>query len=294
MEKRVHYKGKRLPYLLIAPQMTVLVVFFFWPAAQGVVQAFFLSDPFLNRMIFVGLENFAILFSSPEYHTTILNTLVFSAASTVLSMGAALILALCVNRSVRRLSALRSLIIWPYAVAPAIAGMLWLFMFHPAFGAVAALLADTGIGWDPLLNGRDAMLLVVGAAAWKQVSYNFVFFLAGLQAIPATLLEAAAIDGAGPFRRGCHIVLPLLSPTTFFLLVMNGIYAFFDTFGIIDATTEGGPGGATRTLIYKVYKDGFQGQDIGSAAAQSIILMLIVVAFTVLQFRLIDRRIAYE
>ncbi|SME88513.1 carbohydrate ABC transporter membrane protein 1, CUT1 family [Tistlia consotensis] len=291
--KDVVFKGRALPWLLLAPQLLVLAVFFFWPAGRGIVEAFFLSDPFLDRSIYVGLDNFRALFASPEYWDSVWLTLRFSAATTLLSMSVALALAVAADRVLRRSLLLRSLVIWPYAVAPAIAGMLWLFLFHPAFGVLALALRDLGVGWNPLLDGGDAMLLIVAAAAWKQVSYNFVFFLAGLQAIPASLIEAAAIDGAGPARRLRDLVLPLLGPTSFFLLVMNVIYAFFETFGIVDAITGGGPGGATRLLVYKVYKDGFQAQDLGSSAAQSIVLMVIVVALTILQFRFVEKRVSY-
>ena len=264
-----------------------------WPAGEGIVQAFFLSDPFLAVMTYVGLDNFAEILSSPEYWDSVWTTLVFSAATTAVAMALALALAIAADRVLRGSMLLRSLVIWPYAVAPAIAGMLWLFLFHPGFGVLALAMEEMGIAWNPLLDGADAMALIVAAAAWKQVSYNFVFFFAGLQAIPPALIEAAAIDGAGPLRRLRDIVLPLLSPTTFFLAVMNLIYAFFDTFGIVDAITEGGPGGATRILVYKVYRDGFQAQDIGGAAAQSVVLMAIVIALTVLQFRYIERRVTY-
>jgi sn-glycerol 3-phosphate transport system permease protein len=292
-EKSVVFKGRVLPWALLAPQLAVLAVFFFWPAGEGIVQAFFLSDPFLASMIFVGFDNFLDLFRSPEYWDSVWVTLVFSGATTVLAMGVALALAVAADRVVHSSLVLRSLVIWPYAVAPAIAGMLWLFLFHPAFGVLALAMEELGLGWNPLLDGADAMALIVAAAAWKQVSYNFVFFFAGLQAIPRSLIEAAAIDGAGPLQRLRDIVLPLLSPTSFFLLVMNVIYAFFDTFGIVDAITEGGPGGATRILVYKVYKDGFQAQDFGSSAAQSIVLMAIVITLTVLQFRYVERRVTY-
>ncbi len=291
--KKVVFQGRVLPWLLLAPQLAILALFFFWPAGEGIVQAFFLSDPFLAVMTYVGLDNFAEILSSPEYWDSVWTTLVFSAATTAVAMALALALAIAADRVLRGSMLLRSLVIWPYAVAPAIAGMLWLFLFHPGFGVLALAMEEMGIAWNPLLDGADAMALIVAAAAWKQVSYNFVFFFAGLQAIPPALIEAAPIDGAGPLRRLRDIVLPLLSPTTFFLAVMNLIYAFFDTFGIVDAITEGGPGGATRILVYKVYRDGFQAQDIGGAAAQSVVLMAIVIALTVLQFRYIERRVTY-
>jgi len=291
--KKVVFQGRVLPWLLLAPQLAILALFFFWPAGEGIVQAFFLSDPFLAVMTYVGLDNFAEILSSPEYWDSVWTTLVFSAATTAVAMALALALAIAADRVLRGSMLLRSLVIWPYAVAPAIAGMLWLFLFHPGFGVLALAMEEMGIAWNPLLDGADAMALIVAAAAWKQVSYNFVFFFAGLQAIPPALIEAAAIDGAGPLRRLRDIVLPLLSPTTFFLAVMNLIYAFFDTFGVIHATTVGGPGQATTILVYKVYADGFVGLNLGSSAAQSVILMLIVALLTAIQFRFIERRVQY-
>jgi len=259
-----------------------------------VIQAFQLSDPFGQHARFVGFANFSRLLASPEYLASIGATVVFSAGVAALALGMGLVLAAFVDRAVKSRLAYRSAIVWPYAVAPVLAGALWLFLFHPVFGAVAFVLSKgLGLAWNPLLTGSHAMLLVVLAAAWKQVSYNFVFFLAGLQAIPRTTIEAAAIDGAGPFTRFRTIVLPLLSPVGFFLLVVNVVYAFFDTFGVIDAITKGGPGGATNILVYKVYADGFIGQDLGSSSAQSVILMLAVMALTLLQFRLLERRVHY-
>jgi sn-glycerol 3-phosphate transport system permease protein len=292
--RRVYFRSGRIALLFVLPQLLILFLFFFWPAAQSVVQAFFLSDPFLGGRVFVGLENFYSLLASSEYWQSVRVTLVFSILTTALALAAGFALAVAADRFVHRVKALRSVIIWPYAVAPAIAGMLWLFMLHPAFGVFARLLEDLGLPWNPLLEGADAMVLVVVAAAWKQVSYNFVFFLAGLQAVPAHLTEAAAVDGAGPIRRLFDITLPLLSPTVFFLIVMNLIYSFFETFALIDTITQGGPGGATRLLVYKIYHDGFQGQDMGSAAAQSLVLMIFVGVLTVLQFRYVERRVVYS
>ena len=294
MDKRVVFRSRLLPYCLLAPQLLVLAVFFFWPAGEAIYQSFFLADPFGLSSIFVGLENFQILLASSAYWQAVRVTLVFSALTTLLALGSGLLLAVFADRALRGVVVFKSAVIWPYAVAPAIAGSLWLFLFHPNFGAVARLLRDLGIPWDPLLNGDHAMALVVVAAAWKQVSYNFVFFLAGLQAIPRSLIEAAAMDGAGPTRRLWRVILPLLSPTTFFLIVINIVYAFFDTFGVIHAVTRGGPAGATNILVFKVYMDGFENQDLGASAAQSVILMAIVIGLTVFQFRFVERRVNYQ
>ncbi len=293
MHKRAFFRSKSLPYLLLLPQMLVLAVFFFWPAGLAIWQSLYLADPFGFNSIFVGLENFQILFESPEYWASVRVTFVFSILTTVLAMGIGLMLAVFADRAMRGVLIFKSAAIWPYAVAPAVAGALWIFLFHPVFGAVAGFLKSIGVPWDPLLNGNHAMTLVVVAAAWKQISYNFVFFLAGLQAIPKSLIEAAAIDGAGPARRLWRVILPLMSPTIFFLIVVNTVYAFFDTFGIIHAVTGGGPAGATNILVFKVYTDGFENQDIGSSAAQSVVLMAIVIALTVFQFRYVERRVSY-
>ena len=291
--KKVVFRSRGLPLLLLTPQLLVILVFFFWPAGQAVFQAFHLADPFGQHFEYVGLENFTRLFASPEYYDSLWATAVFSTGVAFLSLGAGLVLAAFVDHIRRGRMVYKSLVIWPYAVAPVLAGVLWLFLFHPIYGVVAFALERAGIGWNPLLDSNQAMALVVMAAAWKQVSYNFVFFLAGLQAIPRSVIEAAAIDGAGPLRRFLTIVLPLLTPTTFFLLVINLVYAFFDTFGIIHAVTHGGPGGATNILVYKVFADGFIGQDLGSSAAQSIVLMVIVVTLTVMQFRFLERKVHY-
>ena len=294
MIKRALFAGRVVPWLLLAPQLLVLAVFFFWPAAQAWYQSFLISDAFGGSSEFVWFENFERLFASREYARSLAVTAVFSVATTVLAMGSGLLFAVLVDRTARSAGLYRTLLIWPYAVAPAIAGALWLFLFNPTLGLIAHLMnGRLGLDWDPTLDGVDAMVLVVMAAAWKQVSYNFVFFLAGLQAIPQSLVEAAAIDGAGPLRRLATIVLPLLSPTAFFLTVMNLVYAFFDTFGIINTTTSGGPAGMTSILVYRVYQDGFVGLDLGSSSAQSVVLMVIVVALTVLQFRYVERRVAY-
>ena len=293
IHKRVIFKSRALPPMLLAPQLLVILVFFFWPAGQAIFQAFHLGDPFGRHFDYVGLENFRRLFASPEYYDSLWATAVFSSGVAILSLASGLILAAFVDHVRRGRALYKSLIIWPYAVAPVLAGVLWLFLFHPIYGVVAFALARAGLHWNPLLDSNQAMALVVMAAAWKQVSYNFVFFLAGLQAIPRSVIEAAAIDGAGPMHRFRTIVLPLLAPTSFFLLVINLVYAFFDTFGIIHAITHGGPGGATNILVYKVFADGFVGQDLGSSAAQSVVLMAIVISLTVLQFRFLERKVHY-
>lgn len=293
MEKRVVFNHKTLPYLLLLPQLAITVVFFFWPAGQAMWQAFHLEDPFGLASQFVGLDNFRELFSSADYLESFKVTTVFSVLVAVLGLSISLLLAVMADRVIRGAAIYKTLLIWPYAVATAIAGVLWLFLFSPSVGILAVFLVDMGIAWNPRLSADHAMWLVVLASVWKQISYNFLFFLAGLQSIPRSLIEAAAIDGASPTRRFWTIVFPLLSPTTFFLLVINVIYAFFDTFAIIDIMTQGGPGNSTSILVYKVYNTGFKGLDIGSSAAQSVILMLIVVALTVVQFRYIDRKVNY-
>jgi sn-glycerol 3-phosphate transport system permease protein len=293
MEKRAVFRSAWLPYALIAPQIVVTLLFFMWPAGQALYQSVFVEDAFGTSVEFVGYANFAALWADPHYARAFGTTAVFSVSVAALSLSAALLLAVLANRIVRGAALYKTLIIWPYAVAPAVAGVLWLFLFDPSVGTLAYILKRAGLDWNPLLNGNQAMALVVIAAAWKQVSYNFVFFLAGLQAIPKAVIEAAAIDGAGPVARFRHIVFPLLSPTAFFLLVVNVIYAFFDTFGVIDAATQGGPSKATEILVFKVFHDGFKGQDFGSAAAQSVILMAIVITLTVVQFRYIEKKVSY-
>lgn len=293
MKQRVIFSGKLLPYALLAPQLAVTAVFFFYPAAQALYQSAFVADPFGLKSLFVGFENFRFLFSDPYYLESFRTTLVFSALVTFFSMAAALWLAVLADRLIHGDNAYRSLLIWPYAIAPAVAGVVWMFMFRPGVGAVSWYFEQIGYRWNYVLNAGEAMALVVAASAWKQVSYNFLFFLAGLQAIPKSLIEAAAIDGARFWRRFFTIVFPLLSPTTFFLLVVNVIYAFFDTFGVIHTITSGGPQQATTTLVYKVYADGFVGQDIGSSAAQSVVLLLLVGVLTIVQFRYIERKVHY-
>jgi len=289
----VTFPHKTLPWLLIAPQLLVTLIFFLWPAGQAIEQAFYQEDAFGLSREFVGLENFIELLQDPYYYNSIGVTLVFSLAVAVSGLSIALILATMADRIIRGQMVYQTLLIWPYAVAPALAGVLWWMLFDPAQGPIALWLEYMGIEWNHYVDGGDAMILVVIAATWKQISYNFLFFLAGLQAIPRSLIEAAAIDGAGPVRRFWDIVFPLLSPTAFFLLVMNIVYAFFETFGVIDATTAGGPGQSTKILVYKVYEDGFVGLDLGGSAAQSVILMMIVGLMTVVQFRFIERKVQY-
>ncbi len=293
MEKRVTFKNPWLPYLLVAPQLAVTAVFFLWPASQALFQSMLIEDPFGLSTEFVWFENFDELFADPLYLRSMGTTAVFSISTAALSLSSALLLAVMADRVIKGATFYKAALLWPYAVAPAVAGVLWLFMFSPANGIIAEALRSLGYEWNHVLNGGEAMILVVIAASWKQIAYNFLFFLAGLQSIPKSLIEAAAIDGAGPGKRFWTIVFPLLTPTSFFLLVVNVVYAFFDTFGIIHAVTSGGPAGATNILVYKVYADGFIGLDLGGSAAQSVILMIIVGALTVIQFRYLERRVKY-
>lgn len=293
MEKRVRFKSGWLPWALIAPQMAIVLVFFFWPAAQALYQSVLSQDPFGLSTEFVGLENFQRLWDDSTYWASFRTTAVFSILVAVFGLTLALLLAVMADRVLKGASVYKTLLIWPYAVAPVVAGVLWLFMFASPMGVVAYFLQYLGIEWNHLLNANHAMTLIVAAAVWKQISYNFLFFLAGLNSIPKSLIEAAAIDGAGPWRRFRTIVFPLLSPTTFFLLVINVVYAFFDTFGIVDATTQGGPGKDTAILVYKVYYDGFKALDMGGSAAQSVVLMVIVITLTVIQFRFVEKKVQY-
>jgi sn-glycerol 3-phosphate transport system permease protein len=291
--KKVTFRHRWLPYALIAPQLVITAVFFLWPASQAMYQSVLRQDAFGLRTEFVGVENFARLLADPLYLETFLTTIVFSALVAALSMGVALILAAMADRAIRSATTYRTLLIWPYAVAPAVAGVLWWFLFNPTIGVAAYALDALGYDWNHYVDGEDAMTLIVVAAAWRQVSYNFLFFLAGLQAIPRSLIDAAAMDGAGPLKRFVTIQLPLLSPTVFFLMVVNVVYAFFETFGIVHATTQGGPGNDTVILVYKVWRDAFEGLNLGSSAAQSVILMAIVIALTAIQFRYIESRVEY-
>jgi sn-glycerol 3-phosphate transport system permease protein len=293
MERRAVFPGWLFPALLLAPQLAVTFVFFFWPAEQAILQSVQRGDAFGLSTRFVGLDNFAAILADPLYRDSIDVTLVFSLAVAILALGSGLLFAVMADQVVRGAAFYKTVLLLPYAVAPAIAGVLWLFLFNPSVGIVAAALRRADVDWNYLLNGRQALLLVILAAAWKQVSYNFLFFLAGLQAIPKTLIEAAALDGAGANRRFWRIVFPLLAPTSFFLLVVNIVYAFFDTFGIIHNVTQGGPARATQILVYKVWYDGVVGLDLGGSAAQSVILMAIVIALTAIQFRFIERRVHY-
>ena len=293
MEKRVRFKSAWLPWVLIAPQMAIVLVFFFWPAGQAVYQSVLQQDAFGTSVEFVGALNFKRLWEDASYLETFKITAFFSVMVAVVGIALSLLLAVFSDRITRGVTFYRTLLIWPYAVAPAVVGVLWIFMFAPPMGVISYGLQYLGIEWDHLLNPNHAMALIIMAAIWKQVSYNFLFFVAGLQSIPKSLVEAAAIDGARPWRRFWSSQFPLLSPTTFFLLVINVVYAFFDTFAIVDATTHGGPGKSTATLVYKVYYDGFKALDLGGSAAQSVVLMVIVVAFTVIQFRYVERKVNY-
>ncbi len=293
VEKRVRFRSAWLPWALVAPQLVVVLLFFFWPAAQALYQSVLQSDAFGTSVEYVGLENFRRLWADESYLASFHTTAVFSVLVAVSGLAISLLLAVMADRVIRGAMAYKTLLIWPYAVAPAIAGVLWLFMFAPSIGIVSFWLRQAGVNWNHLLNGDHAMTLIVMAAVWKQISYNFLFFLAGLQSIPKSLIEAAAIDGAGPWRRFWTVQFPLLTPTSFFLLVINIVYAFFDTFAIVDAATEGGPGKDTSILVYKLYYDGFKALDLGGSAAQSVVLMVIVVALTVVQFRYVERKVNY-
>lgn len=293
MQRRVIFNNKLLPYLLLAPQLAVTLVFFFWPAGQAIHMSVLQQDAFGQSVTFVGLDNFKEVLSDPDYRATLWRTVIFSTAVAVFALVPALLFAVMAERVIRGATVYRTILVLPYAIAPAVAGVLWLFMFSPSIGIVAYWLKWFGIDWNPKLDGNDAMILVVMAAAWKQISYNFLFFLAGLQSIPKALLEAAAIDGAGEWRKFRTIIFPLLSPTTFFLLVVNIVYAFFDTYGIIDTVTSGGPAKATEILVYKVYYDGVIALNLGSSAAQSVILMAIVVVLTAIQFRYVEKKVHY-
>ena len=293
MQKQSVFTSRWLPWLLIAPQMIVVLVFFYWPAGQAVRQSFLLQDAFGLSTVFVWFENYKELLADPDYFASVMRTFVFAAAIALSSLSAALLLAVMADKPLRGISVYRTLLIWPYAVAPPVVGVLWIFMLNPSLGILAHGLRAIGIDWNPLLDGNQAALLIILASAWKQISYNFLFFLAGLQSIPKSVHEAAAIDGARPVRRFWTITFPLLTPTIFFLIVINVVYAFFDTFGIIDTMTRGGPAKATETLVYKVYSDGLLGGNLGSSAAQSVILMGIVIALTAIQFRFVERKVTY-
>jgi len=293
MEKRARFRSWWLPYALILPQIALTLVFFVWPAGQAVYQSVYIQDAFGGNLQFVGLDNFRDLWNDEHYLASFRVTAVFSSLVAFFGLSISLVLAVFADRIVRGATAYKTLLVWPYAVAPAIAAVLWVFLFNPSIGIAAYWLKQAGVDWNFVLNSEQAMALVVAAAVWKQVSYNFLFFLAGLQSIPKSLLEAAAIDGAGPLKRFVTITFPLLSPTTFFLVVINFVYAFIDTFGIIDTATSGGPGQATEILVYKLYKDGFKSLDLGSSGAQSVILIVILITLTVVQFRFVEKRVHY-
>lgn len=293
MEKRVVFRSSWLPWLLLLPQMAVILVFFFWPAGQALLQSLQQQDPFGTSIEFVGLANFRQLLDDPSYVESFKTTAFFSVMVAGIGISLSLVLAVFADRITRGGMFYKTMLVLPYAVAPAVAAVLWVFMFSPSLGVVAYALGKIGINWNHLLDSGHAMTLIVMASVWKQISYNFLFFLAGLQSIPKSLIEAAAIDGARPWRRFWTIQFPLLSPTTFFLLVINVVYAFFDTFAIVDAATQGGPGKDTAILVYKVYYDGFKAMDLGGSAAQSVVLMVIVVALTVIQFRYVEKKVQY-
>ena len=293
MDKRLHFRSRWLPYALVLPQIAVTLIFFVWPAGEALYYSVLLQDAFASKVQFVGLDNFRALFADATYLASFKVTVLFSLLVAVTGLAVSLLLATFADRVLRGANVYKALLVWPYAVAPAIAGVLWMFLFSPSIGVLAYALRDLGVDWNYYVHGGQALALIVVAAVWKQISYNFLFFLAGLQAIPASLVEAAAIDGAGPVRRFWTIVFPLLSPTAFFLLVVNVVYAFFDTFAIVDATTQGGPAQATQILVFKIYQDGVQALDLGGSAAQSVILMAIVITLTVVQFRWVERRVQY-
>ena len=293
MEKRVVFRSAWLPYALLAPQIAITIVFFFWPAFQAAWFSFQLQDAFGLKTEFVGLRNFVELFNDPRYLESFKITALFSVLVAICGIAVSLVLATMADRVLRGALGYKTFLIWPYAVAPAVAGVLWAFLFAPSVGIVTFALRQIGIDWNWVLRSDQAMALVVIASVWRQISYNFLFFLAGLQSVPKSLIEAAAIDGAGPTRRFWTVVFPLLTPTTFFLLVVNMVYAFFETFGVIDATTQGGPAGATQILVYKVYHDGVKSADLGGSSAQSVVLMIIVIVLTVLQFRFVERKVHY-
>ncbi|WP_237485610.1 sn-glycerol-3-phosphate ABC transporter permease UgpA [Vibrio hippocampi] len=293
MSSPVVFNHRWLPIALITPQLIITLVFFIWPAGQAIFLSSQLEDAFGMSSEFVGLENFTNLMNDSYYLSSFFTTLQFSACVAILALVSALILSAFAEHIVRGATAYRTFLIWPYAVAPVVAGSLWLFLFDPTIGVISEILNHFGVNWNPTLNGSHAMWMVIITSTWKQISYNFLFFLAALQSVPKSLIEAAAIDGSGPVKRFLTISFPLISPTSFFLLVVNFVYAFFDTFAIIHAMTQGGPSNSTSTLVYKVYNDGFIGLDLGSSAAQSVILMALVAILTVFQFKYIEKKVAY-
>lgn len=292
---RTVFKSRWLPYLLVAPQLAVTVLFFFWPALKSLQLSFYRVSPFGDRSTFVGLENFTRLLADPDYYTSILNSFLFAGGVTAFAVLASLVLAGLATQRIRGLAVYRTLLLWPYGIAPAVAGIIFLFIFHPAYGILPYFLSFvTAYDFNWLLKGWVAMTLVIGATAWTHLGYNIAFYIAGLLAIPASVIEAADVDGAGPIRRFTAIVFPLVSPITFYLVVLNMVFAFFESFGVIDAVTKGGPGQATEIMVYKLYKDGFIGLNLGSSGAQSVILMAVVVGLTVLQFRFAEKKVTYR
>src|SRR5262245_26765358 len=292
--RRAVFRNPWLPYALVAPQIAITIVFFFWPAFDSLRLSLYRSSPFGDRLIYVGLANFTKLFADPAYLRSAVTTLVFAFGVTLAGMAAALLLATLANAKIRGLAVYRTLLLWSYGIAPAVAGIIWLFIFHPSYGILPFLLSfvtDYQFNW--FLKGWVALLLVMVAAIWKQFGYNLAFYLAGLQGVPESVLEAASVDGAGPIRRFVAMTFPLLSPVTFFLFTLNMTFAFFDTFGLIHSVTQGGPGDATSILVYKAWKDGFEGLQLGLSAAQSVVLMGLVIALTALQFRFAERTVVY-
>ncbi|MBS0896949.1 sn-glycerol-3-phosphate ABC transporter permease UgpA [Pantoea dispersa] len=288
------FRARLLPYLLVAPQLAITAIFFLWPAGEALWYSLQSIDPFGISSTFVGLDNFRRLFSDDYYLDSFWTTLVFSALVTVCGMTFSLLLAALVDYVIRLKKLYQTLLLLPYAVAPVVAAVLWMFLFNPGLGLFSHLLNQFGYNWNYAQNSGQAMFLIVLASIWQQMSYNFLFFFAALQSIPRSLVEAAAIDGAGPVRRFFNLSLPLITPVSFFLLVVNLVYAFFDTFPVIDAATGGGPVQATTTLIYKIYREGFTGLDLSSSAAQSVVLMLLVIGLTILQFRFVERKVQYQ
>ena len=293
--KRTVFKNQWLPYLLVLPQMVVTVVFFFWPALKSLQLSLFRVSPFGDRMTFVGLDNFTRLFADYDYYVTVVNSFVFAGGVTVLSVSTALVAAGLATQKIRGLAAYRTLLLWPYGIAPAVAGIIFLFIFHPSYGILPYFLSVvTTFEFNWLLKGWIAMTLVIVATAWTHLGYNIAFYIAGLLAIPGSVMEAADVDGAGPIRRFTAIVFPLVSPITFYLVALNMVFAFFESFGVIDAVTKGGPGRATEIMVYRAYKDGMIGLNLGSSGAQSVILMVIVISLTVFQFRVAEKKVTYS
>jgi sn-glycerol 3-phosphate transport system permease protein len=292
--KRTVFRNRWLPYGLVAPQLAIILLFFYWPALDSVRLSLYRASPFGDRLIFAGFANFARLFRDDAYLRSAVTSVVFAFVVTIVGLALALLLAALANARIRGLAVYRSLLLWPYGIAPAVAGVIWLFIFHPSYGVLPYLLSFvTAYRFNWLLEGWVALALITIAAVWKQFGYNLAFYLAGLQALPGSVLEAASVDGAGPIRRFTAVTLPLLSPVTFFLFTLNMTFAFFETFGIVHAVTQGGPGDATSLLVYKAWKDGFQGLELGFSAAQSVVLMIVVIALTALQFRYAEKRVTY-